>query len=184
MMEGSHMESIEKPEPAALLIGVISGDREFLGLCHEALERFGSPAATSPVLPFNFTRYYEKTMGTDLYRRFLIYPKGFRREELADLKILTGNLEKELGEKTHLSVPRPVNIDPGYLTPSKLILASTKDHAHRIYLGKGIYAEVTLRYQAGSFRGWPWTYPDYASKEYLEFFNGARNDLFGKKASL
>ena len=69
---------------------------------------------------------------------------------------------------------RGVNIDPGYVSLSKLVLATTKDHAHRIYLKDGIYAEVTLRYQGGTFRPWPWTYPDYASAPYIAIFNHIR----------
>ena len=71
-------------------------------------------------------------------------------------------------------ISRIINIDPGYLDLSKLILASTKDYKHRIYLTKGIYAEVTLFYQDKTFCPWEWTYPDYKTGEYIEIFNRIR----------
>ena len=76
--------------------------------------------------------------------------------------------------KWTLGGKRRVNIDPGYISQSKLVLATTKDHSHRIYLGQGIFAEVTLRYYKGTFRAWEWTYPDYASPPYIAIFNHIR----------
>ena len=78
------------------------------------------------------------------------------------------------------STARPVNIDPGLITPAKLILATTKDHAHRIYLGRGIHAEVTLRYVGRKWTPWPWTYPDYAAPTYHSFFDQVREMLKGQ----
>jgi len=67
-----------------------------------------------------------------------------------------------------------VNVDPGYVSLGKLVLASTKDHAHRLYLDRGVYGEVMLTYQQGCFRPWPWTYPDYASDGYCAMFGEIR----------
>jgi hypothetical protein len=75
---------------------------------------------------------------------------------------------------------RPLNLDPGYITLAKLVLASTKDHAHRIYLSQGIYAEITLNYRAGSWQPLPWTYPDYRRSDFQEFFTNCREYLKGR----
>ena len=173
------MGAILEPESAALLIGVISGDREFLETCDSEFSRFGEIVLAGPVWDFDFTRYYEKEMGLRLGRRFFLYSPGFAMEELTPIKIRTNRLEEELIPRTALAVKRPVNIDPGYLTLSRLVLASTKNHSHRIYLSRGIYAEITLHYQNGSYRSRPWTFPDYASQKYIDFFNDARRKLFG-----
>jgi hypothetical protein len=90
--------------------------------------------------------------------------------DLAAIKQQTNDLEWSLAQGEH----RRVNIDPGYVSLGKLVLASTKDHGHRLYLGWGIYGEVTLTYQQGRFRPWPWTYPDYASDRYCTLFGEIR----------
>jgi hypothetical protein len=74
-------------------------------------------------------------------------------------------------------VPRPLNLDPGYLGLGKLVLASTKDHAHRLYLSRGIYAEVTLNYQDRGWRHHDWTFPDYRRADYQQFFSQCRDYL-------
>ncbi|HOK40243.1 MAG TPA: DUF4416 family protein, partial [bacterium] len=60
---------------------------------------------------------------------------------------------------------RQVNIDPGYINLAKLVLVSTKDYSHRIYLSNGIYAEATLFFRHNQFETFPYTYPDYATDE-------------------
>ena len=96
-------------------------------------------------------------------------------ESLATAKLQTNQLEAELAGGSGYPEPRPLNLDPGLLTLGKFMLATTKDQAHRIYLQKGIFAEVTLRYQAGAFEPWPWTYADYRQPIVLAFLNEARD---------
>jgi hypothetical protein len=98
--------------------------------------------------------------------------------QLADIKRETNALEARLCDDTaRPHTLRPVNIDPGYITLSKLVLASTKDYSHRIYVQNGIHAEVTLRFESGGWKPWPWTYPDYAAKTYYAAFTRARERL-------
>ncbi len=94
---------------------------------------------------------------------------------LAEIKRLTGLLEAEFAAPG--LPPRPVNIDPGFVDEARLVLATAKDRGHRLYLGQGVYAEVTLSFSGGQFTPLPWTYPDYASAEYREFFAGVRERL-------
>ena len=133
-------------------------------------ERLGPIDIESDTLDFNYTRYYEEEMGPGLKRRFL----GFRHlappERLVRVKFFTNELEQILAEEGK----RLVNLDPGYLTAAKVVLVSTKDHAHRLYLGSGIYGEVTLVYQDRRFQILPWTYPDYRSEVYHKFFKQLR----------
>ena len=166
-------------EEAALVIGVLCGDRDLLESCPVELAAFGEIVDQSPAWNFDFTRYYEKSMGSQLFRQFFLFAPGYRCENLAQTKLSTNALETEIAKRSPWPVERPINLDPGYLTLSKLVLASTKNHSHRIYLRDRIYAEITLYYQKKTYRPWPWTFPDYASELYVEFFNNAREEIFG-----
>jgi hypothetical protein len=172
------MGELRSVEPSCLLIGVLCKNPDVLTKYMERVNEFGAPLFTSPVIPFDYTDYYTPTMGTPLFRRFYLYPPTFARERLPDVKLRTNQLEQEAARALDLGVERPLNLDPGYLSPSKLVLASTKDHAHRIYLRDGIHAEVTLYYQNKSYRSRPWTFPDYASDAYIRLFNEIRKYVF------
>ena len=155
-----------------LFIGFIFAREEVYLKAKQILERkFGQSDFESQTLPFNHTRYYEKEFGHNLVRKFLSFGKLIQPEKLAQIKIITNKIEKGL---THQGM-RLINIDPGILNLSKIILATTKDYKHRVYLAKGIYAEVTLYYQNKSFQSWEWTYPDYKTPEYIQIFNSIRN---------
>ena len=174
------MGELRDTERAGLVIGVLTPSADVLTPCCEWLNEFGDPAETGPVLTFEFTKYYAPVMGQTLFRRFYLYAPPFDLATLPDVKRRTNAIEAEAARTLRLGVERPLNLDPGYLTLSKLVLASTKDHAHRIYLRDGIYAEVTLTFRAGAYHPWPWTFPDYASEGYRNFFRGVRERLLGK----
>jgi hypothetical protein len=152
------------------LAGVLAASPELLASARARLEaRLGPVASASEPYRFGHTAYYTEEMGADLLRQFLVF-RGLRpAEELADWKRDSNALEQVLGGNSHGG--RQVNIDPGYLAPGKLVLASTKDHMHRIYLRDGIFAEVTLRVHKGRFVTWDWSYPDYAAA--IPFFDQA-----------
>lgn len=132
--------------------------------------KFGRIDFYSSILNFNYTDYYYPEMGKPLKRIFISFQKLLQEEKLADIKLYTNRLET----KFCIRGRRRINIDPGMLNLAKLILATTKDYSHRIYLNKGIFAEVTLFYRNG-FRPWQWTYPDYRLEEYLKIFNSIRD---------
>jgi hypothetical protein len=112
-------------------------------------------------------------MGPNLLRKFVGFEKLIRPKELASAKLFTNDLEEKISERFG-SERRVINLDPGYITLAKLVLASTKDYSHRIYLGDGIFAEVTLYYSNKRFHAWPWTYPDYKTSDYCRFFERMR----------
>lgn len=132
--------------------------------------KFGRIDFESEILPFSHTDYYAEEFGRDLKRKFISFEKLIPPQSLAQIKIFTNRLEQRLT----LNNRRQINIDPGYLNFPKLILASTKDFKHRVYLDKGVFAEITLFYQDKAFRAWEWTYPDYKSPAYLDIFNKIR----------
>jgi hypothetical protein len=165
-------------EPARLFVGILSRHASL----HPEIEatlaaRYGAIAARSGAFPFTFTDYYRAEMGGDLLRSLLLFDAPFDPGELAPCKLFTNALEAQVAKSARFLERRPVNVDPGYLTLSKLVLASTKDHAHRVYVGSGIHAEVTLAYREGSYRALPWTYPDYRSETYHAFLAEARTTL-------
>jgi hypothetical protein len=117
--------------------------------------------------PFSHTTYYEKEMGVDLLRCFLLFEPLWERDCLPKIKLITNEIEHSLSEHGQ----RRINIDPGYLSLEHVMLATTKGFAHRVYLGEGIFADLTLIFKAGTFRSLPWTYPDYGDETCIAMFN-------------
>lgn len=165
------MGAIQTPRPVKLICGVLfSSD-----VCIEPVARalavlFGEVDLRSPTWPFEYTDYYEQETGPHISRAFLAFDRLVDPGLLSGAKARTNALERELTARLGSARPRPVNLDPGYIDKAKLVLATTKDYAHRVYAGQGVYAEVTLSFRKGSFAPWPWTYPDYRSQEYRQFF--------------
>lgn len=162
------MGRYRKVAPAKFFSGILynpSISKEFI--LSRLSEVFGSLEAISDSWDFTFTSYYEKEMGTKVLRCFVTFQELQSPELLVQWKRQTNELEKEF---TTSVWSRPVNLDPGYLDLGKVVLASTKDHAHRVYLGQGVYGEVTLYAKKGVWASWPWTYPDYLDSRYHEFF--------------
>ena len=143
----------------------------------KAEESWGPAALVSPPYAFVETDYYCSTMGEDLKKQFLAFEKLADPASLIEYKHQTNAWELEFTAESNLPEPRPLNLDPGYISRAKLVLASTKDHAHRIYLGRGIYAEITLHYRHRRWQAQSWTYPDYRREDYHAFFNTCRDYL-------
>ncbi len=142
-----------------------------------AVAAWGPVAVESPAFDFDQTDYYEPTMGSGLKKTFFVFEQPFDPADLADVKLATNRWEVEYADEAEHDEPRPLNLDPGYLTLGKLVLASTKDHAHRVYLARGIYAEVTLHFSHGGWQPRQWTFADYRRGEYHEFFSQCRQML-------
>lgn len=168
------MGRLSRAGKVKLIVGLLSNDTSLFPRVRKALERaFGPVDFESPFLEFSHTDYYEDEMGSCLKRKFLSFAKLADPAKIYKAKIRTNSIEENFARMSR----RRVNIDPGYLNLAKIVLFSTKDYSHRIYLNNGVYAEVTLYYSGKSYGPWPWTYPDYKSKEYLEIFNSIR-DLY------
>jgi hypothetical protein len=162
------------PTPVLLLIAATSRYEKALELGRQQCEaRFGTALALSPAFDFSETDYYTAEMGSDLLKQFWAF-HTIDPGRLAAIKRQTNEWEHEYASLQIHPEPRPLNLDPGYLTLAKLVLASTKDHAHRIYLTSGVYAEVTLSYRRGGWQAFPWTYPDYRRADFQQFFTECR----------
>jgi hypothetical protein len=165
------MGEIRKPESVKLVIGFLYNDPGVLDEAKKSLSlSFGKIDFESPCLDFSYTTYYSLEMGDGLKRLFISFEKLIDAESAYKTKLTTNALEKKLSRNEK----RRINIDPGYIDMAKLVLFSTKDYAHRVSAGSGIFAEVTLFYKDGLYNPWPWTYPDYKSEEYSEIFNSIR----------
>ncbi|MGC4006819.1 MAG: DUF4416 family protein [Pirellulales bacterium] len=144
------MGDILRPIPVLPLLCAFSRDEVALDWAiKRGVERWGPVATASPRFDFLETSYYEATMGPSLKKCFWTFERLADPGELAAWKRMTNAWEDEYAAAHPGSAHRPLNLDPGYITPAKLVLASTKDHAHRMYLGDGIYAEITLMYRHG-----------------------------------
>jgi len=168
------MGKVKEPLPVKLVVGMISGEDSLFEQAEKKLtQEFGLVDFTSSPLPFNCTDYYKKKMQINLKRKFISFASLIDPAKIVEIKLFTNQLEENF-LYPH-SKQRRLNLDPGYITLAKLVLATSKNFQHRIYLRKRIYAEITLRYKKGKgFTCWEWTYPDYRSKEYIEIFNHLR----------
>ena len=172
------MAKPKRPTPANLVCAVTYAKDV---VCDEVLfaleELFGRIEDQSERYLFSqFTDYYEDEMGPELTKFFVSFEELVERDRLADIKLETNQLEEEFS----VDGARRVNLDPGYVAEAQLVLATAKGYSHRVYLCKGIYAEVTLVYQGDSFRPLEWTYPDYRSEIAIGFFNRVRQRYLGK----
>lgn len=162
------------PEKSFLFVAVLFSLRDKLSSALTLLEeRFGSILFVSPELAWDHSNYYEKELGKPIIRQFIFFQDFFDPLTLPEAKLETNAIEtiyKENGK-------RSINLDPGYVMLSRVVLASAKDYSHRLYLGKGIYGEIALYYKDNRYNPLPYTYHDYKDPVCLDIFETARERL-------
>ena len=174
-MMGQKRTVLEEISPEAKLICGLIGKEADLSAARKLLqEAFGKIDSRSEVFNFDFTDYYEPEMGKDLLREWVSFEGTFSQPEIVRAKLKTIGMERDLA---NADGRRRVNLDPGFISGSKLVLASTKNFSHRIYLWGGIFAEVTLVFEHCSFIPLRWSYPDYRADTAIEYFEKTR-ELF------
>ena len=172
------MWTLKKPEPVKLIFGILGCNEQAINAAAEMIKgEFGKCDLESPIWPFNHTEYYTQETGKEILKKFITVEKLIMPDKLAAIKHKTNKMEKALAAAIECEVSRPVNIDPGYIEPSKLVLASTKNFSHRIYVGKKIWAEVTLIYSKGQWKSFDYTFPDHKEERYHGFFSQTREKL-------
>ena len=165
------MSELKKPPRACLVISLIAGTEDIISKAMDCLAgTYGPVMFRTPLMPFDWTSYYEREFGKNLVRRFVVFKELVEQARLTEIKLEVHRQEQRFSSNGK----RLVNIDPGILTAERLVLATGKNFTHRIYLGKGVFADLTLVFQKGRFDMLPWTYPDYASRDALEFLEQAR----------
>jgi hypothetical protein len=167
------MAKIKPPEPSLLFIGLLYTDHEVLLQAKKNISGdFGPVLFESSPLPWDYSSYYKEELGSPIFRQFVFFKNLIDPGSLVDIKLKTMERENELV----LEGKRRINLDPGYLMLSRIVLASAKNYAHRIYLGKGIYGDATLLYseKEGTFKPHLFTYRDYQEKSCIDMFLNAR----------
>ena len=169
------MGTIGTPKKVKLFCAILSRDENVKEKAFIELEKkFGKIDFISEVINFEeFTSYYTPEMGEGIKRFWISFEYLISEADLSEIKVFTNFLEDSLA----IDNKRRINIDPGYVSAANVILASTKDYSHRIYIGNGIYAEVTTIYKKEGFIKLPWSYPDYMSKTASDFLMKIRGDL-------
>jgi len=162
----------EEARKVKLISSLFSSEEELIEKVIKKMEGYFGPVDwMSEKLLFNRTKYYAKEMGWPLYRRFISFSRLIPPDSIVDIKLTTNRVENE-----HLlERRRRINIDPGYIALERLVLVTSKNYIHRIYLKKGLYADLTLVFRAGTFKPLAWTYPDYADEKVIGYFNMLRN---------
>jgi hypothetical protein len=170
--------SVRFVEPVVRFCGVITRhDAARQWAIRQIAEQWGAVSLTSAEIPFEAGGYYTPSMGSDL-RKTLVALTGFVDPAgLADWKHQTNRWESKYASLSQHVEPRPLNLDPGYMTQAKLVLATTKDRDHRIYLRDGMFAEVTLTYVGKLWQHHRWSYPSYRTQEVADFANECRKRL-------
>jgi uncharacterized protein DUF4416 len=159
-------------KPVKLFAGLLCSEASLFTAVEEGLtDAFGPIEASTEAAPWTVSRYYEPEMGSHLLRRFVSFVEPISPETLPDLKLMTQGLERRHARDDG---GRRINVDPGYVDVGKVVLASTKAAGHRLYLGKGIYAEMTLLYHDGGFRPFVYTYADFLWPETTAFLTRIR----------
>jgi hypothetical protein len=168
------MSNPREPSPAKLIIGFLYSDPNAQRHALDALtSEFGEMDFLSQSVAFPYTNYYDEELGQEIRRQTAGFLKLVAHESLPDIKLRTNEIEADLS----LDGKRQVNIDPGLLSLERLVLATGKNFTHRIYLRSGIYADLTLIFQDGSYRPLDWTYPDYREPEFLHCLGALRKKL-------
>jgi hypothetical protein len=158
----------KKPLPVKLFCGIICSDPLLIEKAVLLMEkRLGKTDLCSDLMDFDKTSYYAEEMGEGLKKRFVSFRNLIRMEQMPDIKIWTNGLEAKLSKRKG---KRDINLDPGYMTLANVTLATTKPFQHRIYIGKGIYLENTLRFRNKQFMDWEWTFPDHRTEKYKSWF--------------
>jgi hypothetical protein len=158
-------------EPVKLAVSILyQEDHSLRQVLEELSDEYGSVDFISQEMPFHYTEYYTKEMGSCLKRRLVFFENPMNPEALPDVKHFTNRIEDSFS----VDGKRRINMDPGYVSKAHLILATGKGFTHRPYLRDGIYADLTLVYTGGTFQALPWTYPDYAGEQIIGILNTVR----------
>ena len=172
------MGLIHTPEPVLPITAVFTHYPDAIDWAREKIgTNWGKIVLESEAFPFEQTHYYDASMGPRLKKIFFAMEPLIDPSQLAEMKNQSNLWEEEYAREFPKAEERPLNIDPGFIDLAKLILASSKDFYHRIYIGRGIFAEITLRFTKGQWTDFPWTFPDYRETTYHPFFMQCREKL-------
>jgi len=173
------MGAIKSNTTAQPFFALMFSERELYDLAiNQIREKYGEIMGVGPIFKVSdFTDYYEKEFGKDLQKQFFVMKEPVDLQDFARVKIWSNELETATAKSDSGRLVRTIDLDPGYLEPSKLVLYSTKNFSHRVFVTDGIFGEVTMIYERGKFKFLPWTYPDYSSDENVKFLMVMRDGI-------
>lgn len=152
------MAKPQPPLPVKLFVAALYRDDNVLAQAQTRLQQaFGPTDYVSAAFPFEPGAYYTAEMGSPLHRIFYSFRELIDPGQLVECKLATNEIEEELTTEGR----RRVNLDAGYLDYGKVVLASMKHHNQKVYLGRGVYADMNLLYEKGHFKPLEWTFPDF-----------------------
>ena len=155
------------PKPVKLFVGALYAHEDKLTSALERLEeKFSKIDLESTDFPFRVTDYYSEEMGSHITRRFCSFQDLVDPQYLSKAKVFSNSVESMFSVDDR----RLVNLDVGYVDYDKVVLASAKYGIHKVYIGHGIYADMTLHYEKGKFSPYPWAFMDFKLDDYYEFF--------------
>lgn len=161
------MQRLLQPPSVKLVIAALHSDEEKIAAAEQELAvQFGQIDYASNSLTFEITAYYTMEMGSPIYRKFFGFHSLIAADALVEIKLKTAELESQLA----VDGRRLVNLDPGYLDLDKFVLASFKARGNKIYLTNGVWADMTLHYEKGHFLPFPWSFPDFQTRQYERDF--------------
>ncbi|MFQ5561221.1 MAG: DUF4416 family protein [Nitrospinota bacterium] len=170
------MKSIFPVPDSKIFAGILFKEESVRNDAFTLLEKkVGKIISSTVPEPFTWTSYYKKEMGAPLLRQFVLFSKIFLVSRLPSIKLSTNAVEALFFHPG--SQNRQINIDPGYLTLDKAVLATTKNFSHRVHLESGIFSELTYRNIGNTFTCLDWTYPEYRESGTVKLFNGWRDIL-------
>jgi len=170
------------PPPVKLIFSVIYADSSNCQKGISMLQKeWGAIDFLKMDLPFHHTTYYEREMGHPLRRCFLSFKTLIDRQALVTVKRVSNQIENDLAKEDGR---RTLNLDPGYVTDYQLVLASGKNFSHRIYLGEGVFADLTLVFREKKFEPLPWTYPDYRQAPLMDALMAVRADYLKDRSNV
>lgn len=167
------------PTKVSLFFGLLVSDESLLPEVERILQKeYSTIVLRSDTIVFDMTDYYAEEMGPSILRRWIGVEWLISPDALATIKNHTNRIERIWAEGEGESVRRRVNIDPGYLTEAKIVLASCKERDHRIYLASGVFGEVTLSFRRATkrYEAFPWTYADYQTETAQKFLLALREN--------
>jgi len=157
------MAETRAPFPVKYFIAVLFHEHEAFEKSKASIvERWGAIDYEGADHLFDVTTYYESEMGTPLYRRIVTLETIRSPKEIVDMKLECNAIEAGLV----VNGKRAVNLDAGYLDHNKVLLASAKEAGQKVYLDKGIYADLAGRYKDGCYRPFEWSFPDFKDGRY------------------
>ncbi len=157
------MAEVNEALPVKYFVAVLFSEEQVLVQALEQLQaRWGSFDIAGSDHEFDVTDYYYPEMGGPLYRRLVSFAELLDPMQLVDMKLECNRVEDALS----VEGKRRVNLDAGYLDHNKVLLASAKEAGQKIYLGKGIYADLAGRYKSGKYQPFEWSFPDFRDGRY------------------